>query len=216
MRYNAALLCVLPVRVHVLVCLPRELAQDLRAIKLSDCGHDRPGGLHTSLLIPTFHIQLNRAVMFWHRHAPCAESHVWGYSTINRLRPRTALPEQQQAAIAMAPVVVATYENHSDDDSSDAGSTSNGRAGADQLHDSGLQGASASGGLAPRMSSTGLVTGYGVQDGKLQDSQAALPGGDMAFKLEQDGNVLHVYNVDFPLWRIVRASTAAPTFFPGV
>jgi len=193
----------------------RELAQDLRGIKLSDCGHDMPGGLHTSLLIPTFHIQLNRAVMFWHRHAPSALGHVWGYSTINRLRPRTALPDQQQAAITTAPVVVAAYDNHSDDDSTSASSTSSGHAGAGHLHDSGLQGASVSGGLAPQLSSTGLVTGYGVQDGKLQDSQAALSGGDMAFQLEQDGNVLHVYNVDFPLWCIVRASTAAPTFFPA-
>jgi hypothetical protein len=37
---------------------------------------------------------------------------------------------------------------------------------------------------------------------------------EQGFRLEQDGNVVHVYNVDFPLWSIVRASTAAPTYFP--
>ena len=113
------------------------------------------GKLHTSLLIPAFQVDKNRAVVFWHRSGlslgdPSASA--WGYSTLNRLR--TA-----------------------------AGTSS-----------AGLQAAEADGGSAPA------------------DLQSEVGNGSR-LKLRESGNTLHVYNVDFPLWKLVRASTAAPTYF---
>ena len=43
-------------------------------------------GLHTSLLIPTFHLGTNHAVMFWHKHSSYPQQRSWGYSTISRMQ----------------------------------------------------------------------------------------------------------------------------------
>jgi hypothetical protein len=48
--------------------------------------------LHCSLLIPSFQIDYNRPVMFWHLHQDDATGgSSWGYSTVNRLRPFAGL-----------------------------------------------------------------------------------------------------------------------------
>lgn len=50
--------------------------------------------LHTSLLIPSFQIDHNRPVMFWHLHRPDSVwGSSWGYSTLHRLKPFEGLEE---------------------------------------------------------------------------------------------------------------------------
>jgi hypothetical protein len=49
--------------------------------------------LHCSLLIPSFQIDHNRPVMFWHLHQDnTVGGSAWGYSTVNRLRPYAGIP----------------------------------------------------------------------------------------------------------------------------
>ena len=38
---------------------------------------------------------------------------------------------------------------------------------------------------------------------------------ETSLSYEESGETMHVFPVDFALWEVVRASTAAPTYFPG-
>jgi len=59
--------------------------------------------LHCSLLIPSFQIDHNRPVMFWHLHQDeSMGGSGWGYSTVNRLRPFEGLEVVDEEGIVTA------------------------------------------------------------------------------------------------------------------
>jgi hypothetical protein len=139
---------------------------------------------------------------------------LWGYTTMNRLRPPTALPPApkppaaKKALRAAAARVPALESSPAPEPAAEPAP------------------APAAAGPKPQLSPAGVVSEYRTDRGKIELREAVSIGPDGArqlspislkegFRLEQDNNVVHVYNVDFPLWRIVRASTAAPTYFPG-
>lgn len=69
-----------------------------KTIKMSD-----ESSLHCSLLIPSFQIDHNRPVMFWHLHqGKSMGGSGWGYSTVNRLRPFEGLEVVDEEGIVAA------------------------------------------------------------------------------------------------------------------
>jgi len=215
----------------------------------TDCDDRRPA-LHTSLLVPTFHLESNHAVLFWHgrlgQHvsarshdsspqgafcseqrpgahtgAPAAssgaQSHAWGFTTINRLRFPSWLQESLRTGSSGRQYVDIRFNSKTPAQARLVFESS-----GDTLHVYSLppqrspRGAAA-GGMAVRSnswSSTDSMDAGGVGDipaaGSKPDQHPGRPAATALAIGDGRAEVL-----DFNLWEVVRASTAAPTFFPG-
>jgi hypothetical protein len=144
---------------------------------------------HTSLLIPTFDICHNRPVAFWHfKHSKYTS---WGYSTTNRLR-----PGEEHAFEGIS----ATDADQQTGSSTSTTATADNRPLAQKLWEDQHW-------MKEEYMTGEFPTPYTFGDPERPERQGRA-------WLQVDGNTLNVFWADFKLWQVVRASTAAPTFFP--